>query len=977
MLLDTTISVKLKELFDRVYLSKSVFDKMINLVDQIQNFYDITDLNNRASDIYALVNEITTNVEIINAYEKCINDITAAKTDYDTDYLNNLNKIILYYSNTVYEEAMAAIEIMRETTVILDEQYTTIHPDVASLIAPYREFIDKISLITVNSIVITPDPGVFGATVPLTKNNCLQNNPTKQLMYAVVDSNVTTIAVLENGGYNASTTISIYLNDISTYLNGCSGYPPIVVGNFDTSEQRSFFSSDGTFVLYSNCTVLGLNIAIPVVIKVNYDLTYTFVFMNYPFITDKRILDFQSTPDDLYMQSYLFYKNGSTYWSTSGGTEFSTNLAVQYPGQMGYIPLINCGYFIKDNVIEFIKIPSYDNSNNLHSLVTFTTNIIGVNSTQYGLFILTSDGDVYILNIPTSLNTAIAFDVTKTKVTNTGVIYNTLVPFDGNIGMGIVSDRLFIVYPTNRFFYQIIASLYDDENIGYLKSNFIPTDDYFPWYTVRKPGEVVARNCIIFGYEGYISSEISSIDEPTPVFDGNPFGPESMKLAHSPVINDIIVSVENGGFAVTSINSRTGETYIRIIDDYEPDISVGNAKIDMQQIMMQGPEPHVIISVKELSECDIMIRRHAEMSKPSPTQYYALLWNSGLKVLNMDSGVINSSEGPCTFAKTSGLSFPISAPIKIPKDIIDIIKYKCTVGEIILFTTSNDKIYALNTNLTKIVCVTDKLGNFRNKISRFSYNQDGILSGGIFRLSKGSTSKFSNTCLIGISNSIKYLTFEINPIDLSIRNISSIKYFPEYTGGILPLFNIKGNMYVKGSWMNPMSFTALDGSGNITIPNSDQAWTDIDIIDIPFQSSKIILFLNDMNTGNSIIMLYRDDETYDTITVSGSVGGYTYNMFGGRFEISVGNVIKRFLYVAPSSGGGDSLVNLDDLIINNGINNIVAIGGGYYYDGRLLYSCERSNDIYDGVPIDYTINKIIHCDTCIIFMTPDRLKVCV
>ena len=189
--------------------------------------------------------------------------------------------------------------------------------------------------------------------------------------------------------------------------------------------------------------------------------------------------------------SYIQFRSGNIYWSTSGGREYSYQLILQNSSQMGYSNINGDTYIynILNNSIEFIKILSLSSASYQIETIQLTLsdkvtpdNIIGILNSNYGLFILTAGGNIYLFNISPSLDSSSQFDISSIILTNTGHTYNTTTPFDGSVGFGIILDQLFISYPgiNGRFIYQIGQSAYNDASIGYLKANYIPTDDFFP-----------------------------------------------------------------------------------------------------------------------------------------------------------------------------------------------------------------------------------------------------------------------------------------------------------------------------------------------------------------------------------------------------------------------------------------------------------------------------------------------------------------
>lgn len=181
-------------------------------------------------------------------------------------------------------------------------------------------------------------------------------------------------------------------------------------------------------------------------------------------------------------------------------------------------------------------------------------------------------------------------------------------------------------------------------------NSFIPTDDYFAWNTVTKDKSVLSSNNIIIGYD---TEKIDPLE--TDSSDSYSGGVNSKKFSHSPTIFDILINVEGSGFSLASINSKTGEVYTRIEDDYKLEAHVGSNKIyhngeykTVNEILTTKPEPGLLLSIREPRCSNISIRRHGEMGKNSPTKFYSLLWRSGDSVRFSDDKTRVYNEGPTT-----------------------------------------------------------------------------------------------------------------------------------------------------------------------------------------------------------------------------------------------------------------------------------------------------------------------------------------
>ena len=144
----------------------------------------------------------------------------------------------------------------------------------------------------------------------------------------------------------------------------------------------------------------------------------------------------------------------------------------------------------------------------------------------------------------------------------------------------------------------------DFHNIG-----FIPTDDYYPWNSLKK------TNIKFSDIVNILSEEKTKIDPLGECTAEVNTGNKSTKdLSYSPIILDMITNVKNGGFSLSSINCKNGNVYTRIEDNYQPEIFV-NKKMSNNK--------EVALTVREPREIEISIRRHGELGNSSPTKFYS------------------------------------------------------------------------------------------------------------------------------------------------------------------------------------------------------------------------------------------------------------------------------------------------------------------------------------------------------------------
>ena len=154
---------------------------------------------------------------------------------------------------------------------------------------------------------------------------------------------------------------------------------------------------------------------------------------------------------------------------------------------------------------------------------------------------------------------------------------------------------------------------------------FIPTDDYYAWNTISKNETVDPADIVLVG-EDY--SKIDPLNEDNS--DSYTGGVLSKKLSHSPMIVDLLINVKNGGFSLSSVNSKTGEVYSRIEDEYESNVSIGdNDKFfdgvykSVNGVITTKPKPGLLMIVHEREESSVSIRRHGEFKVNAPSKFYA------------------------------------------------------------------------------------------------------------------------------------------------------------------------------------------------------------------------------------------------------------------------------------------------------------------------------------------------------------------
>ena len=180
-------------------------------------------------------------------------------------------------------------------------------------------------------------------------------------------------------------------------------------------------------------------------------------------------------------------------------------------------------------------------------------------------------------------------------------------------------------------------------------SSFIPTDDYFAWMSVRKENTYNE----VFNIVSLHMEDIKKIDPLNDdTSDSYTGGINSKNTSHSPAIIDLLINTDGKGFSLSSINSKTGEVYTRIEDNYELDASIGyndhyhdNEYKTVDNILTTRPKPG-LLAIKENNSCNVSIRIHGRFGESSPMNVYSRICGTGDLVKYADGVVDMYKDGP-------------------------------------------------------------------------------------------------------------------------------------------------------------------------------------------------------------------------------------------------------------------------------------------------------------------------------------------
>jgi len=731
--METTINTKIKELFDQVYLSRVIFEKMISLLNIIEDVNYRADILNKAKEICDSIDHLGENSDIIKRYKECLKLIHDKSDGYEIYYNKLVKDVTDFYTNLVIK-LMVGVEAIRVVTKASDALYKTYYTNNILDAKPYDEFIENF-----NSIIIAKSE-VQGNIPYSILNDIIKYD------YCISSHDNTTNVYLKKDGFKTSVVYD--LNYIKPIILNIYGSQYEVVG-IDIDGGRSFLTSDYILCIYVDCLNNGLNYNIPIFFKLDYGVA--------------RPIDTIGTDTTKFRYLSAYVKNGIfetpfysfiSYSNTLNRSVVDNIFDVSFYGKIQPDNLIvDAGvFFVRTrynfekfiyNIHEANEIMIYKSNDRCvmtySASVKFDNKIINVNNFMDGLIVLLSNGDVCVIKINNSID---RFTVNYKLLYNIGKVFSSY--GDGRIG--IVNNHYMYITTLSdktKSYFSLNNFKIDDTDIGFLRGTFIPTDDFFAWYSLCKPSTVNADKCLIvsgniadnqdFKYSNIVDPDLSNSAE---IIKPNKTGnPSSRSLTHSPIINDVVVNIDGGGFCLNSINSKTGETYTRITDDYKSDMAVGTQSGYSSDTHPNAVEREVTISINEVKPYLLHIRRHAEVTKPSPSQYKAVLYNSGISFLS-NNGIVESKYGPISLDPTDYIKSKLGKVVEFPKNIN---KINYNIPESSIFVLTNDNIvYTINLSLSRIVSVI-KASDFK-----FTINMNKTTDTSNFRYSDGKL--FINDC---------------------------------------------------------------------------------------------------------------------------------------------------------------------------------------------------------------------------------------
>ncbi len=133
---NSSINVRLKTLFDKMYLSRNVFEKMKSLIESLtEGSYSYNLLMVKANEILNLINNISDTISGLDNYVSSINTINTAKTNFDSDYESITLTLINRYIDII-NKLLTDIEAARVIVEAGDRNYLN---NPGAVVASYNE----------------------------------------------------------------------------------------------------------------------------------------------------------------------------------------------------------------------------------------------------------------------------------------------------------------------------------------------------------------------------------------------------------------------------------------------------------------------------------------------------------------------------------------------------------------------------------------------------------------------------------------------------------------------------------------------------------------------------------------------------------------------------------------------------------------------------------------------------------------------
>lgn len=132
---NSSINTRLKILFDKMYLSRNIFEKMKSLINSIDSgLYSYESLVERATTIITTLNNITNDIENLIEYNNYINQIKTQNDVYNTNFNIIFNLLITRYTEII-DEMFNQVESDRAFNEINDRNYKNL---TSSIPVPYN-----------------------------------------------------------------------------------------------------------------------------------------------------------------------------------------------------------------------------------------------------------------------------------------------------------------------------------------------------------------------------------------------------------------------------------------------------------------------------------------------------------------------------------------------------------------------------------------------------------------------------------------------------------------------------------------------------------------------------------------------------------------------------------------------------------------------------------------------------------------------
>ncbi len=803
---DTTTNAKYRTLIDRVKLrGKQIADLRENIELIRQNHIN----GDPASKIKNSFNDIRSRILDSDNYRKF--DIESQRMIAETNIkFDELNHHIDNDFNT--SEALNRLEDKLVSTHASQELFID---DNISLLEPYKDQdSDAYSTLLAGTRMMSTIDGTDDLTPLLSHDSSTYYIANTSRMMVTIDEDVITCS--RETSHNVRTNSIITLGELRTFV--LDQYPQYIdtvdsiVDNVDGTGTLPH--GDGIFIVYVSVTKDGTSDLFPIVMKFD-DVTFTdveFIPVNYNFIAD----NVQGTND---LICSIKYAKIMDVWTILAYVKYDrTNNTVKHMPEDEVVeivsvlegtPLYVTGKFC-DGVTDRVYVTFEDRVEINHNTIKFPEGVKCITqellvNIGYGFIVFMDNGEVGVIDNHAGWHGTYRYTYSTLFTTFPGMTIDTLTHCNFS---GIRGDDLYVgisfmdnmserreYYKVTRSTFHITRDLFLGSSglSGYRESKYVPTDDVFPWYSTLGNPEITR------GENGeYIHSHVDSIiifgitDKAIPYnIDGHKSGGDSSAdLMHSPVIVDLLIETESGGFALVTINPRTGESYTRCASNYTPNISI--ARVDNDGIADSSnttlPKPGTMISIENNNIENISIRRHGEFLSPSPSNYNVIYWcNNNITNYVNGKALETSPRGPSVIDMNR---IHRDRQFKLPVDAIDGIFFNTSTG--VKFEDSVDDLVVIHNNDKRVVLVKSGncvfgLSNVLNKRSNMTTLIKSIafdksvtsFFNGDFTIHKSYTNKYTNDIsMVVFSNDTHCVSVNVNCNNLEIIGVPEIREFP-------------------------------------------------------------------------------------------------------------------------------------------------------------------------------------------------------